>query len=494
MTAQTIVYFGDSLTDNNNLFTIGEGILPDEIREDIAGPTGAVSNGPTHAAYTTDLLGAEEANFAVAAAEALGTFTLRDLAIENGFEDQLLVPIDDPALDFDINFDAQIDRFLAESAGEDLSHTTGFILVGANDFNNIDFDSPSLIEDAFNLVEDIIAAQVAAALELFDAGMGTVWLSELPVAEFFTATSALSELESIAANQTFDIFNNRLADAVDDLADGGFDARLMPLSEVTNAIVEDPTGFGFLAPYTDTLTESNALDIFDEDQIAAFDSIHPTTATHGVIGAFNAHVLDGKSTVVQNDVSNALSLGIARGDTSVVFMNGGDDLLDARFALGKLIGFGGTGNDSISGWRADDLISGGAGDDSLSGFAGDDVINVGLGNDVAKGMRGFDLLIDSLGDDFLRGGRDDDIFVFTDASLLGGTDNGTNIIVGGEGYDILYLIVEDVAPGTDTDQLAADLGLRVRTVEEIIVLDGREALRDFEGDPVFDEADIWGLI
>lgn len=45
MIPQSIIYFGDSLTDNGNLYDFGEGILPDDIRDAISGPTQAVSNG-----------------------------------------------------------------------------------------------------------------------------------------------------------------------------------------------------------------------------------------------------------------------------------------------------------------------------------------------------------------------------------------------------------------------------------------------------------------
>lgn len=75
MTAPSIVYFGDSLSDDGNLYDYGEGLLPDEIRDAISGPTHAVSDGPTHVTHTTDLLAVETANYAVAAAEAIGSQT-----------------------------------------------------------------------------------------------------------------------------------------------------------------------------------------------------------------------------------------------------------------------------------------------------------------------------------------------------------------------------------------------------------------------------------
>ena len=492
MTAQSIVYFGDSLTDNGNLYAYGEGILPDDIRDSLVGPTQAVSDGPTHAAHTGDILGLDEVNYAVAAAEATGSQTLEDLIVESGFEDDLLVPIDDPALDLDINLDAQIDRFADDFSGADLSQTAGFILIGGNDFQNLDFTSPTVVDDALALIDDIIAAEVDAALDLFAAGMGTVWLSELPVAEFFAGTADYSAFERAAAQLAFDTFNASLAEAVAELAGSGLDARLAETTLVTEAIAEDPTGFGLLAPYADTILYSDATDTFDNDQIAFYDDIHPSTATHGVIGAFNALVFSGGAATAGNAGADMLSLATSMTADSVAFGLAGDDAITAA-GCGTAIAFGGTGNDTLAGVGGNDLLSGGEGDDVLDGHRGDDVLAGGLGNDIMRGMIGADVLIDSLGDDMLRGGLDDDIFIFTEASLLGGTDNGLNVFVGGAGFDTLYLVL-DRPGGAVAADLLDDLGLRVKAIEEIVVLDGREALDVFDGQAWYDPADVWGLI
>lgn len=488
MSTQPIFFFGDSLTDNGNLYAYGEGLLPDEVRDSLAGPTGAVSDGPTHAAYTAEILGAAEVNYAVAAAEALGSYTLEELVVDNGLEGELLVPLDDPALDLDINLPGQLDRFAADQAGEDLSQSAAYLLIGGNDFQNLDFDAPTLIQDALALIEDIIAAQLDAALNLFAQGMGTVWLAELPVAEFFAESEGFSDFELAAAQFAFGSFNTGLADAVSQLQDMGLNAQLGETSIVTEAIAEDPTGFGLLAPYGDTLLYSDAADSFDPDQIAFYDDIHPTTATHGILGVANALQLSGGHLVADRD---GIDHTILDGADFAVFGLGGDDTVEALSA-NDIVVFGGTGNDSLIGSTGSDLLSGGAGDDAVDGRRGDDVLTGGIGNDVVRGMIGADVLIDGLGDDFLRGGVDDDIFIFTEASLLGGTENGLNVIVGGQGYDTLYLVLAEAADVTQG--LLDGLGLRTALIEEIVVLEGRDALDGFADQAWYDDADLWGLV
>ncbi|MDR7154998.1 serralysin [Sphingobium xenophagum] len=81
---------------------------------------------------------------------------------------------------------------------------------------------------------------------------------------------------------------------------------------------------------------------------------------------------------------------------------------------------GGSGNDSITGNVANNVLNGNGGNDTLIGLSGNDTLNGGAGNDVLDGGDGDDTLYGGDGNDILDGG------------------SGTDVIYGGSGDDIIY--------------------------------------------------------
>jgi Ca2+-binding RTX toxin-like protein len=65
---------------------------------------------------------------------------------------------------------------------------------------------------------------------------------------------------------------------------------------------------------------------------------------------------------------------------------------------------GTSGNDTLSGTPADDVIASRGGNDKVSGLGGNDLICGGPGNDTLKGGGGKDTLLGQHGNDTLRGG------------------------------------------------------------------------------------------
>lgn len=494
-TAPDIVYFGDSLSDNGNLFAASDGVLPDEIRDALGGETNAASDGAPHTDYTTDILGVTDENYAVGAARADGVYTLDEVITNFGLGDEILVPPTDPALDFDINLGGQIDRFEADYAGSDLSDTTAFVLIGANDYGAIDLNGPNLILDGLLTVINVTASIEEATMDLLDAGVGTVVLATLPPVTFFPTFAEASPAEAAAANLVFELHNTALQNIADDL---GPAVEIIDLGAMARAIEEDPTGFGLIAPYTQTQLDSDVLDDFDPDQVAFWDSIHPTTATHGVLGAHNAHYLNGDEIVAlsdRGDVSNTggtNDLVLAYGGADRVFAGAGDDIV-----------FGGTGQDRLRGEADDDILSGGADADTVAGGSGNDILDGDGGDDIVRGNQGNDVLIDGLGSDTLLGGQGNDTFIFTQASLIGGTDGAdSDLFNGGSGNDTLVLVLDtdtaatlgpDLTGANPTAALAA-LGITATNVETIEILVERSSLGDLSGEDWFAEADVWGLI
>lgn len=497
----TIIFFGDSLSDPGNLAEQAGTVLPPELVEEI-GDDGRASNGPVWTEQLVEQSGADEIyNYAVAGAEAAGSQSIGDFIDEAGLTGSLTVPADDPALDWDMNLSAQIARFEADFAGDDLSSATAVILIGGNDYLALDLTANPivLLAQAAATLASAVDATIDAVISLAAAGVGHIVVYSMPDFTFFPAFSGLDEDIKAIADTISDLHNEALEDAVDDLATSGISVQFLDLGPLTDALVDDPSSFGILAPYDQTLTEGNpgSVAAYDEDQIAFWDSIHPTEAVHGVLAAFSAYALEDTPVALGAEADSWSGTS----DADLTFGYGGSDLLSGL--NGDDLLFSGSGDDIVLGDDGNDLISGGSGNDILFGREDDDVLAGGDGDDILGGGRGNDVLIDGLGNDILRGWSGDDTFIWIDAALLGpDTKYGTQTFKGGEGYDTLYLVVETevaylyqaaIDAGTAVADLA-ELGIYVYDIEEIVVIEERSGLDVFSSESWYDDADLWGLI
>ena len=218
------------------------------------------------------------------------------------------------------------------------------------------------------------------------------------------------------------------------------------------------------------------------------------------------------------------NLGPARSDGVNTFAN------TLAIAFNTVIenGFGGAGNDTISGNEASNGITGGQGFDLLFGQDGNDVMYGNQGADSIYGNTGNDLMYGgqdadimfggrdadvmygnfandavygNLGDDILYGGKEQDalfggqdqdtLFGNADADFLfgnkgddvlygGGGDDSLN---GGSGFDTLYggADVDDLQGGADNDVLFGDEGN-----DRLDGNDGDDTLYGGDGDDVLD--------
>lgn len=496
-----IVFFGDSLSDPGNLFEAFEGIIDEDVRQDFGGAGGRASNGPVWTEQLGVVLESDEVvNYAQSGAQAIGSQTLGDLV--EGLEDDLIVPLDDPALDFDINLGAQVDRFQEDFEGEDLSDFTAVMLIGANDLGTIDVEAPPflVLVQIANVISGLAESTVAAAAELAESGVGHIVITSIPDLAFFASTAALSPEEQAVATSLSDQANAALLDGVALLEAQGVSASFLDLAPVTDAILDDTESFGLIAPYTETLVEGDPaiLAEFDEDQVAFWDPIHPTEATHGVIAAYTAFALENEATIL-TDSADVILTG---GADDLAFGYGEDDKIAG--GVGADLLFGGSGDDQLTGNRGADLVSGGSGGDLLLGRRGDDVIDGDSGNDVISGGIGDDVMIDGLGSDVVLGNAGDDVFIWIEAELIGGTTGeDADIFDGGTGEDLLYLVLSSetadlVQVGLDNGDQAsvlATLGISVSGTEDIVVIEERSGLEAALGqESWYAEADIWGLV
>ncbi|URF48534.1 hypothetical protein M8007_07210 [Dinoroseobacter shibae] len=139
----------------------------------------------------------------------------------------------------------------------------------------------------------------------------------------------------------------------------------------------------------------------------------------------------------------------------------------------------------------------------LFGGADDDVLVGGTGDDVTRGGLGDDVLIDGLGSDFAVGGGGNDLFIFREASLIGG--DGTfdeNTFRGGAGFDTLAMVLteetaEAFALTSATEgqaQALSALGITAERIEDVRVFTDLAELNQFNDLARLGEADLWALV
>lgn len=506
-----VYYFGDSLTDEGNAvdllasviepvilsgLILAFGSIPSaeeldalraqaktEARQTVIasfseiGPAGAVTNALTHASYAAALGGFEVQNYAVATATALGDGLLEDM----------------------IDLEAQISGFAEDAAGGVPADSAAFLLIGGNDFTAL-LDTvqeqqitteAGFLALATPVMEGLIAQITAAANTLGAAGVGTVFLATQPRAGFYPEFDTLSPLYTGFADLLITTFNSLIADAISGLRSAGTDARTVDLSAVSEALTEDPAGFGILAERTDFLIDGSA---FDSDQVLAWDAIHPAETAHQLWGAYSEFVMGGGKTALLDN--GATDQGWGSKDNAI-FALGGDDII--RAGGGSDAVAGGSGNDDIRGGSGNDVILGGSGNDTVNGNRDDDIISGGDGDDVLRGGSGNDVIADGRGSDLVLGGRGNDTFIFTEAALAGGGGASADTFRGGAGTDTLYLVLDnanfaDFSAG-GTGAVLSSLGITVFGIEFIRAIDGRSSIAaQLDGFDWFQAADSWGAV
>lgn len=498
------VFFGDSLSDDGNLAAALDGLVDPTLLQAFVDAGGQVSNGPVFSEYLAGILGLDSSqNYAIAGGEADGMQALRDFALEfAGGTDFFTVPVTDPGFDFDMNLNAQIDRFTVDAGADDLSDQSAFVLIGGNDYAALatqNLDVFDLTAEFLDTLVSTVEATIAAAQRLGDLGFGEVVVSSLPAAGFFAAFNNAPAFVTGLLETAIDAHNEGLQVGVGLINGSGGDAVYLDLEVFTDAIINDPTAFGFMAPYSLTLTDATAAEraAFADDQFAFFDAIHPSAATHAMLGAYTAEALQGQV----DALSGGSNMFVATSDHRLVLALGGDD--DITGSGGNDLLFLGTGDDIAVGGDGDDLISGGSGNDTVQGGDGADILAGGLGDDLIEGGAGNDVLIDGIGTDTLDGGTGDDIFIFFDNALLGAdTANGDqDSFDGGSGQDALVVVLaQDTvdlivnANITEASVVLDALGITTSSIEQIEFLVGRDSLDAFSEFDWYADAELWGLL
>jgi len=128
----------------------------------------------------------------------------------------------------------------------------------------------------------------------------------------------------------------------------------------------------------------------------------------------------GNDTIDYSNYGSAIALTLAGGATGA---GGENDTLAADFENAN----GGSGDDTLTGTDAANIINGGSGNDTINGAGGDDNLIGSSGNDVLAGGEGRDFLAGGDGNDTLNGENGDDDLQGNagDDAFNGGAGNDT---------------------------------------------------------------------
>jgi phospholipase/lecithinase/hemolysin len=491
-----ILFFGDSLTDNGNLFGITGGAAP-------VSPPYALrfSNGATYAEVLPGLIAVESAdvgptgwtfggddNFAYGGARAIANPG---------------VTAQDPDLDSIPDLNTQLAEFSLRYPTGAPDGTAALLLVGNNDY----FNYTPAKGDPTAFVGQVLAKVADAAITLATTGnVDKIILLTLPN----VAATPLVALNPAAAaiDGLIDGHNAGLRTVAAGLAAAGVAVEIIDNNAFVREIAADAETFGFLAPLSQSVILPNgaanpAVAGFDADEIAFFDSVHPTAAAHGVTASFVAAALSADTVTFAAVGSNAIEFGTGR---DLVFAGGGNDRIST--GSGVDIIFGGTGHDRITAGDGNDVASGGSGNDAVSGGSGDDVVAGNAGNDFVEGGSGNDIVIAGRGNDALFAGSGNDrLYVTNEAGVF-----DFDLADGGTGVDTLVIEVDALSLALRGEltaftpggfDLFSSVGLVARSIERVeIVIDGVVVASGGVTAPILSAsqadaiatADLWGLL
>jgi phospholipase/lecithinase/hemolysin len=323
-----LVVFGDSLSDNGNLFALF-GLSSPHSWE------GRASNGPVYAEQLAQLLGLQLDDRAFAGAEASDS-------------SPPVLPIS-PL----INLPHQVAGYIAQLGGNSAPlGTAALINIGSNDYDAY-FQSnlPKDPQGVHNFVTSVVGSIEQAIDALTDAGIEKIILFTLP--DFGAALLGGPPQVAMFAHNLA-LANNT---ALEQMAASHPNVQVVDVFPLTDAIFTDPHSFGFTAPLNLTwvsLLEAQSTQ-FAPNEVAFFGGVHPTTAAHGIVAAFadavltSDHVqfLDGTQTIIH--AQNGTNFIFATNDpfhpvlnqNYTIYGGSGTDLI-----------FAGPGNVTVYGGRA----------------------------------------------------------------------------------------------------------------------------------------------
>jgi phospholipase/lecithinase/hemolysin len=508
---EALLVFGDSLSDHGNAFDLSGRVLKVPVPPVSAGYNGWFSNGLVQSGVTADLLGVPAAFYAVGGARAVGSRTVEQYLVENHYDtpEIMLADPDPVALATDGYLGGQLKRYLLDAAASPPPEATAAaIWIGANDYNALPPDAtPELVAET---VAAVVGNTILAAGAIAATGVERILIYNLPKPEFLPLPLPP------AFGAVVDAHNAALAERTAYLVSQGVGAEIVDMHRVGDEIIADPRTFGLDPAYLDQpmllgigsqpTWDPAAQDWFipanpvvagiDPDPIAFMDLLHPSSATHGVLGAFAA------GSVTDNQVFLGPEDQVRRTGPcdDLVLAGAGNDRISSDGGRDTVLA--GLGGDFVFAGAGRDIAAGGGGDDVVRGGRGSDVVAGSDGCDVAAGGAGRDLLVDGLGHDLMLGGRGRDGFLYVEAAFLGGSnpDDGGRFF-GGAGIDTLYLALDDATRAAveaelrhGASQRLDAIGVRTHSIERYVFVDPADPAAGICTAARLEEADLWGIV
>ena len=409
----SLVFFGDSLTDNGNLFALAGIPQPPYVN-------GVFSNGPTYAAPSNlpALLHQTSANFAYGGARAHGTQMVNHT---------------------DINFGGQVAHYLAAPHG---AHEIVFVNLGSNDYLNY---NPATDGDAAAFVKGVVQSIGSGVSAIAGAGgVDEVVLYTIPNVALAPAKAALTPVQLAGATAIVAGHNGGIQTLAAVQEALGIHTVVVDIARLQVEFTKDAGTFGlkttdipFVSPDAQGVEHSTGvLNFLRPDQVAYFDEIHPSAAVHGIAAVFSAATLKADQVFLFDSGPQSVA-GTAGAD--LVFTGRGNDIVSTSAGNDTILA--GLGKDVVQSGDGNDIAIGGGGNDRVFGGNGQDVLAGNLGDDKLYGGNGNDVLISGQGTDFAYGGNGNDIMIFSQDLQVAG--HGT--FGGGNGVDTVRVIVDEFA-------------------------------------------------
>ena len=463
----TLVVFGDSLSDNGNLFDLIGFPQPPAWE-------GRVSNGPTYAEQLAKMLHVRLDDRAFAAAEASDASPP--------------VLVDSTGHPLPINLANQVAGYIADLHGHQAPHnTTVLINIGSNDYQGFlrsTLPTPQSIQVE---VQNVVGSIAQAIDTLTHAGVEKIVLFTLPDFGITPAAQALGP-GAVALAHLLDVTNNA---ALERMAASHPNVQVVDIFQLSEALFADPHSFGFSANLNQTWVGQLAAGShqFAPNEVAFFDDIHPTTAAHGILAAFADAVLTSDSTQFLDGTQSVIHAGHGDNFIFATPINPANPALNDDYTIcggaGDDVIFAGSGNVTVHGGSGSDLIAAGSGNATLDGGSGADVLETNsTGTNILAGGGGGDaLIVNRAGTNTLLGGSGNDFFVFKESASIVKSDGsfnfGQQVISGGSGHDTLKFIINDQNANAESALIAEFL--RIESAFDLAARHGHAGSFEIDG-------------
>lgn len=410
-----LVFFGDSLTDNGNLFAL-TGIPPAPFWH------GRFSNGPTYAEQLPSLLGVpggKVQNYAYGGATSQTTHA---------------APID---------LGAQVQAYLTSLAGKHAPKGTEAVLyIGNNDYLNYDpaTGNPPPVQQVIAHIQSAITTLTSASV-----GVDKVVLFTLPDFSITPAAQALDPALVAGANAIIDASNAALKALVAQDNAAGLHITIVDANVLGNAVAADGHAFGLADLSIPIIDQNNQFtgvtDVYAPNEIAFFNPIHPTFATAGIQAAFAAATLD--SDHVQLFTTGGANYNAPDGSAFVFAVQGGNTF---HAGNGTDIIYAGNGNNTVYGGIGSDLIFAGGGGNHLYGGNGTSLLATNSGDNTEVGGRGEDILVANRSGNNTLTANGEDNFIILKENAGAAVGHET---ISGHGETTLRFIINDQNPAAE---------------------------------------------